>query len=226
VLGAWLLGLSERAREAAAPLKRTGPSSARSSNDTARAQVRPAAAAGDRRAAPSGRWLAPAALIVASVIVLGLLLNALAGGGGTHRAVARGAARSSGSAASATRPARPARAPAAPPATAVSPALAAQLETRGHALLEAGQPAGAIPVLQQALAATGENVAGCVEPVRETCLHYAYALYDLGRALLLDHQPAAAALILERRLRISNQREAVQSELQRARQQAARPRPS
>src|SRR5438270_65103 len=84
-------------------------------------------------------------------------------------------------------------------------------QARGHALLEAGQAESAVPVLQQALAASGESPAGCVQPVSETCLSYAYALFDLGRALRLDHQPAAAALILERRLQIANQRAIVQS---------------
>jgi hypothetical protein len=75
------------------------------------------------------------------------------------------------------------------------------------------------------VAAAGESPAGCATPVSETCLSYAYALFDLGRALRLDHQPAAAALILERRLQIANQRAIVQSELQLARQEAARPTP-
>jgi hypothetical protein len=38
--------------------------------------------------------------------------------------------------------------------------------------------------------------------------------------LRLDHQPAAAVLILERRLRIANQQSTVQSELALARQEA------
>ena len=103
--------------------------------------------------------------------------------------------------------------------------MAAQLEARGHALLEGGQFQAAVVVLQQALAATGERLNSCLEPVGETCLSYAYALYDLGRALRLDRQPAAAALILERRLQIANQRPAVQSELALARAEATRQAP-
>lgn len=182
----------------------------------------------------SARWLAPVALIAAaSALALAI------GGGGAHRrllAAHRGpkpsrsaATRASGAHAvrqpappRPTAPASPAPAPAAPsPTTPVSPALAVQLEARGHGLLEAGQFSGAVPVLRQALAATGENLEACLEPVRESCLTYAYALYDLGRALRLAGQPAAAVPILERRLRIANQPAAVKSELALARHGAA-----
>jgi hypothetical protein len=43
----------------------------------------------------------------------------------------------------------------------------------------------------------------------------------LGRALLLAHEPAAAVLVLERRLQIANQQSVVQSELALARTAAA-----
>lgn len=97
-----------------------------------------------------------------------------------------------------------------------------QLEARGHELLQAGEPQRAVPVLKQALAATGENLDSCVEPASEACLTYAYALYDLGTALRLDRQPAAAVPILEERLQIANQQPTVQDELQLARQEAGR----
>jgi hypothetical protein len=54
----------------------------------------------------------------------------------------------------------------------------------------------------------------CLRPVSETCLTYAYALYDLGRALRLDGDPSAAVPILQRRLRIENQRPTVQAQLE------------
>ena len=104
----------------------------------------------------------------------------------------------------------------------MSPALAAQLEARGHELLQADEPKSAVPVLKEALAATGENLDSCVEPASETCLTYAYALYDLGTALRLDRHPVAAVPILEQRLQIANQRPTVQDELQLARQEAGR----
>lgn len=175
------------------------------------------------------RWLAPAALITAAALVAAIVAGGGAGGGaggaGTraHRSPSAhqaklGAARAAPNAStSAGAPQR--RAPDRP-STPVSPALAAQLEARGHALLQEAQFAGAISVLRQAVAATGEKLESCLEPSSETCLTYAYALYDLGRALRLDRQPGTAVPILERRLQIDNQRSAVHSELERARQEA------
>jgi hypothetical protein len=100
----------------------------------------------------------------------------------------------------------------------VSPALATQLEAQGHDLLEAGQYSEAVPVLKRAVLATGETVGACVEPANTTCLTYAYALYDLGRAERLGGEPQAAVPILERRLQIDNQRSTVVAELHLARQ--------
>lgn len=51
-------------------------------------------------------------------------------------------------------------------------------------------------------------------PAGERCLTYAYALYDLGRALLLDGDPHAALGVLSKRLQIDNQRATVQEELE------------
>jgi hypothetical protein len=99
----------------------------------------------------------------------------------------------------------------------VSVTLATQLEARGHELLNAGQYADAVPVLRRALSATGESLRGCVRPASEQCLTYAYALYDLGRALLLDGSPVAAVGVLEHRLRIENQQPVVAAELASAR---------
>jgi hypothetical protein len=104
------------------------------------------------------------------------------------------------------------------PSVPVSPALANELEARGHSLLNAGRYGDAVPVLRRAVAATGETLGGCLEPVSSTCLTYAYALYDLGRAVRLSGEPQAAVPILERRLQIDNQRGAVGAELQLARQ--------
>lgn len=76
-------------------------------------------------------------------------------------------------------------------------------------------------MLREAMRATGMDGAGCAEPVGESCLVYAYALYDLGRALLLDGRPAEAVVVLEERLRIANQRPVVAAELALARASAA-----
>jgi hypothetical protein len=214
----------ERAREARerAPVSDTGAGSARRAMHVRVGRASGRAPVGGAHA----RWLAPAALIAAAALVIVLALDGLGGGGNPHHVSAgRRPAGTSTAARTAHATAPSKTAPAPLPPTPVSPALAAQLEARGHGLLESGQFTAAVPVLQQALAATGERLAGCLEPVSETCLSYAYALYDLGRALLLDRQPAAAELILERRLQIANQRPVVQNELELARQEAGRQAP-
>jgi serine/threonine-protein kinase len=121
-------------------------------------------------------------------------------------------------------PATPAPAPAAPktsapaPATATTPTTATTaapapnataLEAQGHALMQGGSYAQALPVLRQAVASAPTN-----------SLTYAYALYDLGRTLRLAGDPQAAIPILERRLQIPNQPGVVAAELGLARQQA------
>jgi tetratricopeptide (TPR) repeat protein len=168
----------------------------------------------------SVRWLAPATLVAVAVTAAALAISGLSGAGSANRASTRHAATqgpATGRASQARRGSPPR--PGAPAPAQVSPTLAVQLESRGHALLQAGEPAGAVPVLRQALAATGESLEGCLEQASETCLTYAYALYDLGTALRLSRQPAAAVQILENRLRIANQRSTVQNELELARQE-------
>ena len=104
------------------------------------------------------------------------------------------------------------------PSVPVSAALATELEAQGHSLLEAGRDADAVTVLKRAVLATGESLDACLEPASSTCLTYAYALYDLGRAVRLSGEPQAAVPILERRLQIDNQRSTVVAQLQLARQ--------
>lgn len=108
------------------------------------------------------------------------------------------------------------------PRTPVSATLATNLEAEGHRLLEAGSSTRAIPVLDRALAATGEHSGACVEPNGVACLEYAYALFDLGRARLERGEASAAVAILERRLHVDNQRPIVQAELEAARAKLAR----
>jgi hypothetical protein len=218
--------LLERARQARGP---ANPRRRRWSPSIPRVRARRAPAAPGTTTA--SRWLAPAALIAAAAVLAALAVGGLAGAGHGRGASAGRAPRATSSAARrapapSPKPPSPARQPSPPvPATPVSPALAAQLEAGGHELLEAGEVQRAVPLLERALIATGESLNGCLEPVSETCLSYAYALYDLGRALRLDRQPAAAVLILERRLQIANQRPTVQSELALARHEAGRQAP-
>ncbi len=191
--------------------------------------------------ARSGRGALPAAtapaLLLLGAAALAAILIATLGGGGKPAASARtetgaGTHRARSSHAPAvSAPARhaPARAPASSgtsasqpsrPPVAVSAAHAAELESQGHSLLEAGSYSQATPVLREAVAATGESVANCAVAESEACLTYAYALYDLGRSLQLGGDPAAAVPILERRLEIGNQRPVVQAALEAARASA------
>jgi hypothetical protein len=93
-------------------------------------------------------------------------------------------------------------------------ALAAtQLEARGHKLLGEGHYAAAIGDFRAALAASGQTSARCGVPGSDACLTYAYALYDLGRALRLAGKPGAAVPVLTKRMKIENQRRTVKNEL-------------
>jgi len=92
-----------------------------------------------------------------------------------------------------------------PAAATTPPPTAETLEAHGHALLQDGQTAAAIPVLRQALNAASPS-----------SLTYAYALYDYGHALLLAGDPKDAVKVLYQRLQIPNQTGAVRQELQAA----------
>lgn len=107
--------------------------------------------------------------------------------------------------------------PRTPPSEDASRAL--QLQGAGHQLLAEGRYAAAAADLEAAIAASGGSPARCAEPSTESCLAYAYALYDLGRALQAQHKPGAAVPILNKRLRIDNQRATVRAQLNSARKQ-------
>jgi hypothetical protein len=92
----------------------------------------------------------------------------------------------------------------------------AAVEAEGHQLLGEERYTAAIGDLRRAVAASGESFARCAAPESEACLTYAYALFDLGRALRLNGDRSGAIAILSERLRIDNQREAVREELNRA----------
>jgi len=180
----------------------------------------PAVRAGPRGRRRGARFLASVALVAAVVAVGGLIVTSLGGGGGPGRprvtrhphartAISLNATHTTAT----TTPAPPPPAP-----TPVSLGLATQLEAQGHGMLESGSYGNAVAVLRRALLATGEDVGACVEPASTMCLTYAYALYDLGRALRLSGDPAAAVPVLERRLEIDNQRPTVLAELELARQ--------
>jgi hypothetical protein len=96
---------------------------------------------------------------------------------------------------------------------------ATQLQSEGHQLLDEGRYAAAASDLRAAIAASDGSPGRCQEPSSEACLAYAYALYDLGRALQAQHNPGAAVPILNKRLRIDNQRSTVLAQLNSARAQ-------
>ena len=165
------------------------------------------------------RVVAVTGLLAAVAVVASLVVISLAGAGHHPRAPAAARTRPRVTVASTSAPtsSRPRPTHQAPPVP-VSPALATELEAQGHDLLQAGNYGAAVPVLRRAVLATGENLGACLEPASTTCLTYAYALYDLGRAVRLNGEPQAAVPILERRLQIDNQRWVVSDELQLARQ--------
>ena len=98
--------------------------------------------------------------------------------------------------------------PAPVPGSGGDPDLGRSLNARGFGLMEDGRFEEAVPVLQQAVAAF---------PAGTTDVHYAYALYNLGRALRLSGRPDEAIPVLERRLQIPDQVETVRRELEAAR---------
>ena len=170
------------------------------------------------RVNPGRRLVALVAVLAGIALVSSVVAIWTAGGG--RRAPVSSAQRPHPRVAVAGSGARPpsAHKPAPPPPVPVSPALASELEAQGHNLLEADRYGDAVPVLKRAVLATGETLVACLEPANTTCLTYAYALYDLGRAERLSGEPQAAVPILERRLQIDNQRSTVGAELQLARQ--------
>src|SRR5215217_4164711 len=112
-------------------------------------------------------------------------------------------------------PATPAPAPAADNEQAdpgpYDPARGAALNNEGFSLMNAGNYDAAIPKLQEAVGSF---------PPGTNDLNYAYALFNLGRSLRLAGRPGEAIPILEQRLRIPNQTDTVQRELDLAKQQA------
>ena len=171
------------------------------------------------RGKPRPRAVALAALAAAALGVGAAIAGTTGGSQAPKRALTHAASRSTPGPAAARRPARrtnpiaaarppgpvhpapPAATPA--PASATPPPSADALEARGHALMLSGSYTAAIDVLRHAIAAA--------EP---GSLTDAYALYDMGRSLRLAGDPAAAAVILEKRLQIPNQTGVVRRELE------------
>jgi eukaryotic-like serine/threonine-protein kinase len=91
------------------------------------------------------------------------------------------------------------------------PARGAALNEEGFALMQQGDYAGAVPILQDAVASWPED---------STDINYAYALYNLGTSLNRSGNPEEAIPYLEKRLNWNDQRETVQAELDLAKRKA------
>jgi serine/threonine-protein kinase len=87
----------------------------------------------------------------------------------------------------------------------------ADLNSQGFDLLQSGRYDEAIPLLQRAVQSF---------PAGTDDVNYAYALFNLGKALRLAGRPAEAIPVLEERLQIPNQTGVVKRELKLARQAA------
>ncbi|HEU5063015.1 MAG TPA: serine/threonine-protein kinase [Solirubrobacterales bacterium] len=101
-----------------------------------------------------------------------------------------------------------------PESEGTDPARGASLNEEGFALIQAGEPEAAVPVLEEAVASFPEGTED---------LNYAYALFNLGNALRLSGRPNDAIPILERRLEIPNQEGEVREELEAAYAEAGEP---
>jgi eukaryotic-like serine/threonine-protein kinase len=204
------------------PLEPTQPmASATAENPAPQPFVPPPIAEGPRRR----RLLLPA-LAVLALLAAGVTWLALSGGGGggtsgrgTQAGTGSGSQqRSSDATASSSSSASAGTGGAGSSVVAAAPASAssetgAQLNDQGYALIQDGSYDEAVPVLRRAVAAFPEGT---------TDINYAYALYNLGHALRMAGHPDEAIPILEQRLRIPDQTETVQAELDAARAAADR----
>ena len=84
------------------------------------------------------------------------------------------------------------------------PARGAALDQEGRALIDAGDPEAAVPVLEEAVASFPEGTDD---------INYAFALFNLGQALRQAGRPGEAIPVLRRRLEIPNQTATVRQEL-------------
>ena len=179
------------------------------------------------------RWPAIAALAALLLVAGSVVTVALTGGGGgastpttsartqgehttstQRQATARRTTSTSTSTATQAQSAPATTATTPPAAGAASAGDPKDLNNRGFALLQQGNPTAAVPLLQQ-------SVHGFRTLGRTGEIDYAFALYNLGAALRAVGDPGDAIPLLEERLQVSNyKRGVVQQELARARAQA------
>jgi hypothetical protein len=167
----------------------------------------------------AGRHKGRTGVIAMAVVAVAVITIVLADqpGGGTSSGVARaGAVRHPGGPRVASHRATSRYTPA--PSPSAPPGEPSQLEAEGHQLLGEERYRAAAADLIAAVGRSGESTARCLEPNTVACLTYAYALFDLGRALRLEGDRSGAVEALSERLRINDQRGAVQEELSKARE--------
>jgi eukaryotic-like serine/threonine-protein kinase len=179
-----------------------------------------ATAASRSRSSRAGAVLAVTLLALAGLTAAGIaLVGGDSGAGPSKKEASAGKKARTGGGSQAAPADSPVSAPVqeAPEATveeapATSSSLdGASLNAEGFDLINQGRPAEAVPILRQAVESFPEG---------STDLNYAYALYNLGKALRLSGHPEEAIPILERRLEIPNQQATVAAELARARAEA------
>jgi serine/threonine protein kinase len=147
------------------------------------------------------RWIP----LVALVVVAGVAVLALTMGQGDSNSPTKKASTPP------TRKAKQTPAKTTPTQQQTTPApsgaeLGRQLNDQGKALIDAGRPDEAIPILERAVAAFPPDS-------HLTDINYAYALYNLADAYFRAGQPDKAIPLLEQRLAIPNQRPVVEQEL-------------
>jgi len=215
--------LAELDREASAPESPTEVFEPSFERAAARYPMPPPERARSHR----GRWGAAVALAVflaAAVAVAAAVLGGDDGGNSPRAAESRSQAaqpeRQETTADEQTAEEEPAPEPSAEePATTASvpaaegsdPGRGVTLNEEGFSLLQAGDYESAVPVLEEAVEAF---------PAGSEELDYAYALFNLGKALRLSGRADEAIPVLERRLEIPNQTGTVEEELAAARAEA------
>jgi eukaryotic-like serine/threonine-protein kinase len=170
------------------------------------------------------RWLRPAIVAGACLLLAGGVWLALSTGGGNvpngNGSGQQGAAQkqaggrsTAGSSEGGSTAADETTPPAAATPAVASAAGGAQLNEEGYSLIQEGRYAEAIPVLRRAVASFPDGT---------TDINYAYALYNLGHALRMNGQAEEAVPVLEQRLQIPDQTQTVRRELEAARAEASR----
>jgi serine/threonine-protein kinase len=217
----------ERALEPSAPRRRSAAPSGPAPSDRETAPRPALSTAGYgrhayRAGARNRSWAGPLAALLVIAMVGAVAILALGGGGGSPKQAAssgkqakQGATKhhSSGSTGGKTT-ATPAPATSSyqvPQPTGNDPAAGQRLNTQGKALSDAGDYAGAIPVLERSVQSF---------PPGTSDINRAYALFNLGHALRMAGRPADAVPVLEERLKNPDQSATVQAELDAARRAA------